>query len=164
MQKIKQYIQGGGIQALALPETFLRCFNDLYSRQCLSSAGLAVNASTTLYQITNATFVVLGGVTQLVAAVSAAPALTGYNLTSGQVGGVVCTVDASGVVRNLQINPGAALSFIGWPEVPAGQVAVGAVLINAVNAATFTGGTTLMSATSVSYLNFTGPFNPTNAF
>lgn len=164
MQKIKQFLQGGGVQALAIPETFLRSFNDLYSRQALSSAALAVGATTTKFKIGAAVYVVIGGVLQLVASADGPVLAAGYNLTSTQFGGYVVTVDQQGVQYALQINPAASIGSVVWPEVPASQVAIGAVLINTTNAAAFTSGVTLLSATNVSYLNFTGPFNPTNAF
>lgn len=163
MLKIKQTLQGGGIQALSLPETFIRAFNELYSRQCLSSPGLAVNATNTLFQVTNLTPVVDRGVLSVIPAVTAFPALTGYTLTATQIGGFVATVDGSGVLRALPINPSISLTAnVGFPEVPVDQVPVGVVLINAVNPAIFTGGTSVMSGTNVTYVNIVGPFNPTN--
>ena len=161
MQKIQKLMVVGGGQSLSLPETFIRAFNDLYSRQALSSAGLAVGTTTTKFKIGNATYVILSGVLQLVASADG-PVLTGYNLTSAQVGGFVVTVDQNGAIYALPLQPSASIGGVVWPVVPDTQVAVGVVLINTTNAATFTGGTTLMSATNVSYLNIVGPFNPTN--
>lgn len=161
MERIKQLFTAAG--AFALVETVLRAFNDLFSRQCLSSAGLAVGTTTTKFKLGNAIYVAINGVTQLVASADG-PVLTGYNLTSAQVGGFVVTVDTGGVINALPIQPAAALNGIGYPVVPPTQAVVGLVLINTTNAATFTGGTTLMNASNVAYVNIVGPFNPTNAF
>ena len=163
MEKIKQYLLSGGSIALEQPETVLRCFLDLFARQCLNSANLAVGTTTTKYKIANTIFAMIGGVMVQVASADG-PVLTGYNLTSGQLGGFVATVDAAGVQYALPINPAATIGGMGFPVVPPSQAAVGVVLINTANAATFTGGTTLMSASNVAYVNLVGPFNPLNLF
>lgn len=161
MERIKQLFTAGG--AYALIETVLRAFNDLFSRQCLSNAGLAVGTTTTKFKLGNAIYTMINGVTQLIASADG-PVLTGYNLTSAQIGGFVVTVDTAGAINALPIQPAATLAGVGYPAVPPNQAAVGLVLINTTNAATFTGGTTLMSASNVAYVNIVGPFSPTNAF
>lgn len=161
MEKIKQLLSSG--TALSVPETVQRAFNDLFSRQALTSPALAVGGTTTKFKVGTAAFVVINGVTSLVASADG-PVLTGYNLTAGQVGGYLVTVDGSGVVYALPLNPAATLGGVGYPLVPASQVCIGVILINAVNPAIFTGGTSLMSGTNVTYINSVGPFYPTNAF
>lgn len=163
MEKIKQLLIAGGAGAAALAETTTRAFNDLFSRQVLNSAALAVSGTTTLFKTVNTINAVIGGVSVLKATADF-PALTGYNLTSGQIGGFLATMDVNGTLFALPIGPAAALGQIVYPMVPLSQVVIGTVLINAVNPVTFTGGTTLMSATSVTYINQVGPFYPTNAF
>jgi len=163
MEKIKQYLVSLALPVAGQTESLLRSFNDLFSRQVLNSAGLAVSATTTLFATVNVINVVIGGVTSLKAAANF-PALTGYNLTSAQIGGFIATIDQNGNLAALPINPAATLGSIGYPAVPVNQAVVGVVLINAVNPVAFTGGTTLMSATSVTYINQVGPFYPTNAF
>jgi hypothetical protein len=164
MEKIKQYIlagspfghQGGN-------EVLLRSFNDLFNRQSLSSAALAVGTTTTKFKVGTAAFVVIAGVLQLVA-VQDGPVLAGYALTAAQVGGYVVSVDGSGVLYANTISAGAAIGNVGFPMIPPNQAVLGVIVINAVNAATFTAGTTLMSATNVSYINLVGPTYPNSAF
>ena len=162
MEKIKLYLNAGG-SGSPQPESLTRAFNDLYSRQCLTSAGLAVGTTTTKFKLGNATYAVVGGTTVLVASADG-PALTGYNLTSGQAGGFVVTVDSAGTIYALGITAAASIGGIVYPAVPVGQAVVGLALINTTNAATFTGGTTLMNASNVTYVNVIGPFYPNNVF
>lgn len=161
MQKITQLIVAGGSQALALPETFLRAFNDLYSRQTLTSA--AITAAVAVTATFSAFHAVVSGVLVRVAAGNT-PSLTGYNLTAAQVGGFVLTTDASGILAALPIQPAATVGGVGWPQVPAFQAVFGLVLINTTAAAIFTGGSTLTNAANVTLASIVGPFNPTNAF
>lgn len=162
MEKIKQYLNAGGSSS-PLPETLMRAFNDLYSRQCLTSAGLAVGTTTTKFKLGNATYAVVGGLTVLVASADG-PVLTGYNLTSGQVGGFVVTVDSTGTIYAQAIGAAATIGSIVYPVIQPTQAVVGVVLINTTNAATFTGGTTVMNASNVTYVNVIGPFYPNNVF
>lgn len=163
MEKIKTFLIPMNNGVSGLTEGLLRSFNDLFSRQVLNSAALSVSATTTQFATVNAIYAVIAGVTVTKAA-SNFPVLTGYNLTAAQIGGFIATIDANGNLSALPITPAATLGSIGYPAVPPSQAVVGVVLINAVNPAAFTGGTTLMSATSVTYINQVGPFYPTNAF
>ena len=161
MQKIIQILNSAGLPHAPAVE---RAFNDLFSRQVFNSAGLAVSGTTTLFKTVNTIYAVVNGTT-VVKTTADFPALTGYNLTSGQVGGFVATMDAAGVLYVLTISPAATLGQIVYPLVPPSQVAIGLVLLNVASPATFTGGTTVMTAAApIVYVNLTGPFAPTNLF
>lgn len=170
MQKIIQLMQNSGI---AFPETLLRAFNDLFSRQALNSGVLAVGTTTTKLKITNQINVVINGVLSVVAASdgamtwveSGSSVLPTNSLTATQIGGYVFTVDSTGALHALVMTPSANLaSAPGFPTIPANHAVFGLALINTSNPATFTAGTTLVSATSVQLVNQVGPFCPTNAF
>jgi hypothetical protein len=159
MEKIKQYLQGTGT---AFADQVERAIADLYQRQALNSAGLAVNgAANPAYKVANTVLAMVGGT--LVSKTTAAfPALTGYNLTSAQVGLIVAAMDVSGNLVNIFANPAASIGQLSLPPVPPNYVCLGVVLINI--AATFTGGTTAMDTAGITYVSQVGPFNPLNLF
>lgn len=159
MEKIKQYIAGAGLQT---PEQVERAFADLYQRQALNSAGLAVNgAGNPAYKVSNTVLAMVNG-TLVSKATAAFPALTGYNLTSAQVGAIVAVMDVAGNLVNLCAGPATTLGQLSFPPVPPGYVCLGVVILN--TAATFTGGTTAMDTAGITYVNVVGPFNPLNLF
>jgi hypothetical protein len=159
MEKIKQYLIG-----LAAPfhEQLLRAYGDLFQRQALNSAGLAVNgAANPAYKVGNTVLAMVGG-TLVSKATTAFPALTGYNLTSAQVGAIVACMDVNGNLVNLFANPATSLGQLMFPAVPPTYVCLGVVILN--TGATFTGGTTAMDTAGITYVNVVGPFNPLNLF
>jgi hypothetical protein len=161
MDRIKQLLINAGNEAIP-PEVLLRAFNDLFARQCLNSAGAAVSsAAAVTWKTSNTIFAMVNGVLQTKTTANF-PALTGYNLTSAQVGLIVGTVDGSGNLGAVYATPAATLGQLVMPVVPFNQAAVAVVVLN--TAATFTGGTTAMDTSGISYINIVGPFSPTSAF
>ena len=154
-------------------ETLRRCFNDLFSRQCLASGAIVAGTTSTKPKITTAIPYVLSGVAALIPAAdstiswveSGGTTLPTYSLTATQIGGYVLTIDNGGLYHALALTPSAALtSAPGWPTIPPTHVVFGHILVNTSNAAVFTANTTALSASNVTLINFTGPHYPTNVF
>jgi hypothetical protein len=172
MEKIKQYLLAGFV-ASNFSETLLRAFNDLFSRQALNSGTLAAGTTTTKLKITNQITTLINGVPIIVSASDGATnfvetnatTLPVYSLTATQIGGYVFTVDNSGALHAFTISPSATLtSAPSFPLIPTTHAVFGLALVNTANAATFTAGTTALSATNVQLVNVVGPFYPTNIF
>lgn len=173
MEKIKQLLIGGGAGAANFPETLARAFNDLFSRQALNSGTLAAGTTTTKLKITSQINAVIGGVAVILAASdgatnfveTGATTLPVYSLTATQVGGYVFSVDGSGGLHARTLGASSSLTTAPqWPFIPVNEAVIGVALINTSNAATFTAGTTALSATNVQLINVVGPFFPQNAF
>jgi hypothetical protein len=165
MERIRQLIVAGGSTGLTIPETALRLFLDLFARQCVGGSGWNA-AATALVPRTGSTVtvVLVNGVTVRLAANSVAPALTGFNLTTGQHGAVLTTSDAGGTLRNYFTSPAASAAAIQYPAIPPTEAVIGVTYF--APTVTFTGGTTALDAANVNatFVSVSGPFYPVNSF
>ena len=173
MEKIKQLVVGGGAGSMNLPETVLRAFNDLFSRQALNSGVIAAATTTTKLKTTNQITAIINGNLVVLAAQdgatniveTGATTLPTYVLTATQFGGYVFTVDSAGLLHALTIGPSANLnSPPTFPTIPINHAVFGLALVNTSSANTFTANTTALSAANVQLINVVGPFYPNNAF
>jgi hypothetical protein len=173
MEKIKQLLGPGGSVATNMPEVILRVFNDLFSRQALNSGTLAAGTTTTKLKITSQITALVNGAIAILAASDGATnfvetgttVLPTYSLTATQVGGFIFTVDNAGGLHARSMGPSNSLSSAPtYPLIPVNEAVVGLAMINTANAATFTSGTTALSATNVQLINVVGPLYPTNFF
>ena len=175
MEKIKRYLVQDGPMATQLG--VLRGVQDLFARQALASAALAINAaSAATWKMGNAAalpYLINGQLlTKTAATAQAVPAAVTWAAVAStyNAGGFLIALDAAGTVTTFPTNVTAstvssanALAGIIWPTVPDTYCVIGAIVVynTAVNTA-FTGGTTALDAANIGaqYINVTGPFYP----
>lgn len=175
MEKIKRYLVQDGPVVSQLGA--LRSFQDLFARQALASAALAINAgSAATWKMGNSAalpYVINGQLaTKAAATAQAVPTAVTWAAVAStyNAGGFLIALDAAGTVFTYPTNVTAstvssanALSGLLWPTVPESQCVIGAVVVynTAANTA-FTAGTTALDAANigVQYINITGPFYP----
>ncbi len=137
---------------------------DRLSSQPLTSAGLVVGTvSTATAKIGAADFYAsVTGVLVKIAAGTAMPALTGCNVASGSVNVACFYVDGSGTVTMLTGTQGTTLGAVVFPAPSKNKALVGFLIINGTSGA-FTGGTTALSAGTITtvYVNPLAGFDPT---
>ena len=164
MEKIKQLITAGGSTGQVLPETAFRAFNVLSSTQGVSSSGWNVGAGLLVARTGSAvTYAIVQGKTVSLAANTSAPALTGFNLTTGQFAAVLTTVDAGGTLRNYFTSIETVLNNLQYPRIPISEAVIGIVYFAPTT--TFTGGTTALDAANVNatFASITEAAYPQNA-
>lgn len=176
MEKIKKFLMAGQPGA-AKPEDIFRAVQDLFARQCLGSAALAINgAAGPTWKMTNAAalpYLINGTLlTKTAATAQAVPTAVSWAAVAStyNAGGFLIALDNAGNIVTFPTNitstttsAAAALAAIVWPVVPDTYCVIGAIVINNTAANTaFTGGTTNLDAANigVNYINVTGPFYP----
>jgi hypothetical protein len=140
---------------------------DRTSTQMLTAAGLLVGTVSAATAKTGAAicYACLGGMNGspsslvAIAAGTAMPALTGFNLTAGQYGICCFFVNSAGVLSIAAGTPGATLGAATFPQMSKQQALVGFIVVTYASA--FTGGTTALSTATTLYFSPTGAFDPT---
>jgi hypothetical protein len=123
----------------------------------LGSTTLAIGTtSAAAVKVTNASYALVGGA--LVAISAAEVPLTGINVADGASNAVGIFVNAAGVLSAVAGTPHATVAGIVLPQANATRALLGYVIITS-SGAVFTGGTTLLSAGTVTdvYINTVGP-------
>lgn len=128
----------------------------------LNSGGLAIKgAGEGVAKTVNTIYAMINGVLVTKAAADMA-ALSG-TVTADKFNVFVFTMNASGTLKTTMGTEGDAIGDIVFPDVPAGEVVIGFVIINPTGTGNFVGGTTdLDDATVVPnavYVNTPFPFN-----
>lgn len=175
MEKIKRFLVQDG--PVAMQFGVQKSFQDLFARQPLASAALAINAaSAATWKMGNATalpYLVDGRLaTKAAATAQAVPTAISWAAVAStfNAGGFLIALDAAGTVFTYPTNVTAstvssanALAGLVWPVVPEDKCVIGAIVVynTAVNTA-FTGNTTALDAANigVQYINAVGPFYP----
>lgn len=122
----------------------------------LTSGNLAIGTSSAAaVKVSNTIYALVGGV--MVSAAGAEVALTGINLTDGQTNAVGIFVNAAGTLSAVAGTASTTVAGVVLPQANATRALVGYVLITSTGAV-FTGGTTLLSAGTVTdvYINTVG--------
>lgn len=175
MEKIKRFLVQDGPVAMQLG--VMRSFQDLFARQSLASAALAINAgSAATWKMGNTAalpYLINGQfLTKAAATAQAVPtAITWAAVASTfNAGGFLVALDAAGTVFTYPTNVTAstvssanALAGLVWPTVPDDKCVIGAIVVynTAANTA-FTGATTALDAANIGaqYISTVGPFYP----
>lgn len=147
--------------------SLLPVLSDIYNRlnsACLSSAGLAISATTTKVKTgASATIVSAQGVIRSIAAATDLPVLVG-TVTNARFNVFVFSVDSAGTAYTQMGTESSTLAGVQWPNVPSKRCVIGFVIINPTGTGNFVGGTTpLGDATVVPnavYVNTQGSFDP----
>lgn len=172
MEKIKRFLVQDGPVAMQLG--VMRSFQDLFARQPLASAALAINAaSAATWKMGNATPMpyLVGGVLGLKTAATAQAVPAGITwaavASTYQAAAFHVALDAAGNVATFpsSVSTGAsqanALAGIVWPVVPEQYCVIGSIVIynTAANVA-FTAGTTALDAANIGaqYINYLDGF------
>lgn len=153
-----------------------KAFENLFRTQSLNSGNLRIQggSAAATWQTQNPIIYVLDGVTYSLAAQSsqAVPSAITWSAVAStfQAGAFLITADSAGTVRSIPTTVGSgttaavALQGIQWPQVPAGQVPFGLVIVNNTTANTaFTAATTNLDAANIltTFVNISEPFFPT---
>ncbi len=123
----------------------------------LTSTTLAIGTtSAAAVKVTNNSYALVGG--QLTAITAAEVPLTGINVADGASNAVGIFVNAAGALSAVAGTPHATVAGIVLPQANATRALLGYVIITS-SGAVFTGGTTLLSAGTVTdvYINTVGP-------
>jgi hypothetical protein len=134
---------------------------DRYSSQCLTGAGLVINAGGAVIAKTGAadTYALCGGVLVKITAGTAMPVLTGINISAGAFNVVCFFVDSAGALTAVAGTQGATLGAVGFPQMVPKKALVGFLIIT--NAGAFTGNTTPLDTATTIYISPDGPFDAT---
>lgn len=159
---VKQYLASVGAMndKIALG-TVLSAIADRFSSQATSTAGLLISATTTTAKIGAVDFAgVANGIPVKIAASTDMPALVAtQTITAGSFNVVCYFIDQFSTVTAVLGVEATTLANVRFPQFPVGKALVGYLVINA--SATFTGGTTALSATtSTAYVSPVGAFDP----
>lgn len=130
---------------------------------CFSTAGLAIATTKTKVKIATAFKALIDGALVTKAITDNAYTLAG-TVTNAKFNVFVLTLNAAGTCTPRMGTEGATLSAVLWPQLSAGEIVIGYVIVNPTGTGNFVGGTTdLDDATVVPnavYVNTPYPFNP----
>lgn len=108
-----------------------------------NSPGLRIDGGSgaAVAEAQNATYGIAAGTLFTIAAGTNLPALAG-TVSNGDFGLYVWTVSSAGTVTQQTLVTAASFAAIAWPNLPADQAVLGALLINPTGTGDFVGGTT----------------------
>lgn len=144
-----------------------KVLSDVYNRLSsvlFSTAGLAIATTTTAVKIGTAFSASVQGVLQSVAITDDAFVLSGTIPTATQ-NVFVFSMDKAGALFSQMGTGAATLAGVKWPNVPTTRTVLGYVVVANATGANFVGGTTALSAASITttYVNTVGAFDPNAA-